>query len=70
MIGCSGQERAYSFEMSNLGFMDNRMPNWGTENNWKRGRMLFSRNASALSPGLGCAIITGADGCLALGYNW
>jgi hypothetical protein len=25
---------------------------------------------SALAPALGCAIITGADGCLVLGYNW
>jgi hypothetical protein len=46
------------------------MQDAANRNNWKSGRMVFSRSVAALAPALGCAIITGADGCLVLGYNW
>jgi hypothetical protein len=70
MVDCLGQKRDHSFEVSNLGVFGARMQDAANENNWKSGRMVFSRSAAALAPALGCAIITGADGCLVLGYNW
>ncbi len=70
MIDSLGGKRDYSFEVSNLGFVGAGMQDISDGSNLRRGRMVFSRSASALAPALGCGIVTGADGCLVLGYNW
>lgn len=69
MLESLGKERGNSFEVSNLGFIGSKMQG-GVQNGWRSGRMVFSRSASVSAPALGCALITGADGCLVLGYSW
>jgi hypothetical protein len=70
MVQLLGKKRSYSFEVSNLGYVGAGMREEAQGSDWKSGRMVFSRSATVSSSALGCAVITGADGCLVLGYNW
>ena len=69
MISLLGQKRSYSFDVSNLGFIGSQLQVASQRSDWTNGRMVSSRSASVSSAALGCIAITGADGCLVLGYN-
>lgn len=70
MLKLLDKKRDYSFEVSNLGFIGADMRDMAQGSDWRSGKMVFSRSATMSSSALGCAVITGADGCLVLGYNW
>jgi hypothetical protein len=65
--GRMGKERGTSFDVSNLGAMK-----VGHEENqgWKMGKMLFSRSAFVSGSAIAAGVVTGADGCLSIGFCW
>jgi hypothetical protein len=64
-LGRVGQERASSFDFSNLGAMK-------IEENgeWGMGRMVFSRSTFVSGSAIAVGVVTGADGCFTLGFCW
>jgi hypothetical protein len=68
MVGLLDKKRETSFEISNLGRVGKQ--NEATGCGWRRGRMMFSQSASAMGSAIGCTVVTGADGCLVLGFTW
>jgi hypothetical protein len=64
-LGKVGKERRSAFDVSNLGVMKaERKGEWGM------GRVLFSRSAFVSGSAISVGIVTGADGCLTLGFCW
>lgn len=65
--GRMGKERGTSFDVSNLGAMKvGHAENQG----WKMGKMLFSRSAFVSGSAIAAGVVTGADGCLSIGFCW
>lgn len=60
-----GKERDSSFDISNVGVMRNNK-----KRKWQVGRAVFSRSAFASGCVLPIAVVTGADGCMVLGFTW
>ena len=65
--GRIGKERFTSFDVSNLGVMKTG----GQEDHgWKMGKILFSRSAFVSGSAIAAGVVTGADGCLSIGFCW
>jgi Alcohol acetyltransferase len=66
-LGRVGKERGTSFDVSNLGIMkveaDEKEP-------WKMGKVVFSRSAFVSGSAIAAGVVTGADGCLTIGFCW
>ncbi|KAE8445459.1 hypothetical protein EG329_013349 [Mollisiaceae sp. DMI_Dod_QoI] len=62
-----GTERGTSFDVSNLGSIGARDQN---EGEWKMGRVVFSRSAFVSGSAIAVGVVSGADGCLSLGFSW
>jgi hypothetical protein len=62
-----GQERAISFELSNLGLVKAET---GAGDGWKLGRCVFSQSPNITGPPIVCAAVTGGDGCCVLAFSW
>lgn len=62
-----GEERGTSFDVSNLGGMRAKEVE---EGQWKMGRVVFSRSAFVSGSAIAVGVVSGADGCLSLGFSW
>ncbi|CZR52955.1 uncharacterized protein PAC_02833 [Phialocephala subalpina] len=62
-----GNGRGTSFDVSNLGGMKVKESD---ERQWKMGRVLFSRSAFVSGSAIAVGVVSGADGCLSLGFSW
>lgn len=62
-----GKERGASFDVSNLGLMK---VTESEEGQWEMGRVLFSRSAFVSGSAIAVGVVSGADGCLSLGFSW
>jgi hypothetical protein len=66
-LGRVGKERGTSFDVSNLGVMKIE----GEEmQGWKMGKAVFSRSAFVSGSAIAAGVVTGADGCLTIGFCW
>jgi hypothetical protein len=66
-LGRVGKERGTSFDVSNLGIMKIEAEEKET---WKMGKVVFSRSAFVSGSAIAAGIVTGADGCLTVGFCW
>ncbi|KAL5386477.1 hypothetical protein DPSP01_004203 [Paraphaeosphaeria sporulosa] len=62
-----GQERAVSFELSNLGLIK---AGTGAGDGWTLGRCVFSQSPHITGPPIVCSAVTGGDGCCVLTFGW
>lgn len=63
-----GKKRTSSFNVSNLGVVGGCDERKGK--NWERGRTVFSRSGSVTQSAVCVGLVTGADGCLVMGFAW
>lgn len=85
-LGRVSKERGTSFDVSNLGVMrivegdekqEGDEKEKGDENQrrdekqrWKMGKVVFSRSAFVSGSAIAAGVVTGADGCLTIGFCW
>lgn len=62
-----GEERGTSFDVSNLGVM--KIEGQDIQE-WKVGKVVFSRSAFVSGSAIAAGVVTGADGCLTIGFCW
>lgn len=62
-----GKDRDGSFEVSNIGVFRSSIE---SEDGPRVGRMVFSQSANVCGAALAMSVVTGADGCLTLGFTW
>jgi hypothetical protein len=67
-----GSERGSSFGVSNLGVLklDGETTHGKGEEEWKMGRVVFSRSAFVAGSAFSTGLVTGPDGCLCVGFEW
>ncbi|KAF2728216.1 hypothetical protein EJ04DRAFT_581496 [Polyplosphaeria fusca] len=67
-----GQPRGGTFELSNVGVFEARGGGNKGENeeSWRIGRVVFSQSMGTTGPAFSCSVVTGADGCCVLAFNW
>lgn len=63
-----GQERANSFEMSNIGAYKAKQKD-GDEG-WRLGRVIFSQCPNVTGPAFAASVATGGDGCAVITFTW
>ncbi|EFQ99877.1 hypothetical protein MGYG_02889 [Nannizzia gypsea CBS 118893] len=64
-----GKEREKSFEVSNIGVFKADSDDQ-TETSPRIERMVFTQSANVFGCAISTSVITGADGCLVLGFSW
>ncbi|KIW62341.1 hypothetical protein PV04_10522 [Phialophora macrospora] len=64
-----GQQREKSFEVSNLGLVKPGTAAAG-EDEVELGRIVFTQSAGVTAAAIQVSVVTGADGCMVLGFSW
>jgi hypothetical protein len=64
-----GQHREKSFEVSNLGLVKPDIAIDG-EDGVEMGRIIFTQSAGITAAAIQVSVVTGADGCMVLGFSW
>ncbi|EXJ54683.1 hypothetical protein A1O7_10024 [Cladophialophora yegresii CBS 114405] len=64
-----GKHRENSFEVSNLGLVKPYTSGHGGSG-LEMGRMVFTQSAGVTAAAIQVSVVTGADGCLVLGFSW